>query len=210
MSKIPRTLNRDEERRLLRVTLEHTRGFRDHVIILLALKTGLREHEILALNIADVFNDVGHVRQAVQLGTYKGDSQAMNAENQLVWLTHPGLREKLATLLKAKGKAKHDVSPSAPLFTRARAGGRKSGRVDRAGRLTDRALRHIFNEWQTRAGFDRHFRFHDLRHTACTNYHELTGKIAAVQKFARHKSITSTSIYTHVSDEYQSTMTGRL
>ena len=45
----PPTLTDEEQRRLLQVTGEHRAGFRDHMIVSLALGTGLRMHEIAAL-----------------------------------------------------------------------------------------------------------------------------------------------------------------
>ena len=59
----------------------------------------------------------------------------------------------------------------------------------------------VFKRWQERAGFDRTFNFHALRHTACTNLYRASRDIRLTQRFARHKTITSTAIYTHPTDE---------
>lgn len=48
IAKPPRTLTELEQKLLLKTTGEHRDGFRDHVLISLALGTGLREHELLA------------------------------------------------------------------------------------------------------------------------------------------------------------------
>ena len=69
------------------------------------------------------------------------------------------------------------------------------------GRLSARQLRHAFRLWQERAGFERYFSFHSLRHSACTNLYRATRDIRLTQRFARHKSILSTAIYTHPTDE---------
>ena len=53
----PRTLTDTEIAKLLAVTGEHKDGFRDHVILSLALGTGLRIHEIVGLNVGDVSPD---------------------------------------------------------------------------------------------------------------------------------------------------------
>lgn len=203
-----RTLTDAEQRQLLRVTLEHREGLRDHVIILMALKTGLREMELCALNIGDVFEtDAGaaKVRRLLILHTYKNKVRAAPG-SQCVGLEHDGLRDKLAKLYSEKVRAGHDMSPQAPLFVRRRGGGRKSGRVDRGGRLTERALRSSFVAWQEALGWNRDttrfFRFHDLRHTACSRYYRVQGKdLMATKNFARHKSVVSTQIYTHITDE---------
>ena len=48
-ARTPRTLTEREQRALLKVTGEHRAGFRDHVLYAMALGTGLREHELIAL-----------------------------------------------------------------------------------------------------------------------------------------------------------------
>ena len=52
-----RTMTELEQAKLLKVTGEHARGFRDHVLFALALGTGLREHEALALDVGDITED---------------------------------------------------------------------------------------------------------------------------------------------------------
>lgn len=43
----------------MKVTGEHRAGYRDHVIFAVALGAGLREHELLALDVGDVFDEDG-------------------------------------------------------------------------------------------------------------------------------------------------------
>jgi integrase len=50
-ARTPRTLTEREQRALLKVTGEHRAGFRDHVLYAMALGTGLREHELIALSV---------------------------------------------------------------------------------------------------------------------------------------------------------------
>ena len=71
IAKPPRTLTDLEQKLLLKVTGEHRDGFRDHVIISFALGTGLREHEILALDLGDVFDDEGGAKRRVTLRVFK-------------------------------------------------------------------------------------------------------------------------------------------
>ena len=70
----PRTLTDVEQARLLKVTGEHRDGFRDHVLFALALGTGLREHELAALDVGDVLHDDGRVRRRIALRTFKRSS----------------------------------------------------------------------------------------------------------------------------------------
>src|SRR5690349_21181752 len=66
-----RTLTEREVALLLRTTGQHAAGWRDHVIMSIALGTGLREHEILALDIGDVFDEGGRAKRHVRLRVFK-------------------------------------------------------------------------------------------------------------------------------------------
>jgi site-specific recombinase XerD len=59
----------------------------------------------------------------------------------------------------------------------------------------------MFANWQQRAGFDRRFTFHHLRHTALTNIYRRTRDIRVVQRAARHANINTTTIYATPTDE---------
>jgi site-specific recombinase XerD len=54
---------------------------------------------------------------------------------------------------------------------------------------------------QQRAGFDRLYPFHCLRHSAVTNVYRKTRDLFLAQRFARHVSPLTTTVYTHPSDE---------
>ena len=183
----PKTLTELEQRLLLKASGEHRDGFRDHVIFSIALGTGLREHEILALNVGDVFDTDGKARRRLTLRVFKRSSD--EADLQEVVLPD-GVRAKLDKLHRWKKGNGEDLGADAPVF------------VSRKGnRLSARQLRHAFKVWQERAGFERSFNFHALRHTACSNLYRRTRDIRLTQRFARHRSILTTSIYAHPSDE---------
>ena len=183
----PRTLTEGEQRALLKVTGEHARGFRDHVLLSVALGTALREHEILALDMGDVFGPDGKPRRRVQLRVFKRSNS--DPDTQEVVLPD-NLRAKLDRFRGWKKRRGESLAPEAPLF------------VSRNGnRLSARQLRHAFGIWQERAGFERHVGFHCLRHSALTNIYRKTRDIRLTQRVARHRSITSTIRYAGPSDE---------
>jgi len=186
IARAPRTLSEREQRALLAVTGQHKDGFRDHVIFSLALGTALREHELLALDIGDVF-DAGRARRRVQLRVFKRSSDDVGMQEVIL---PDNTRAKLDKLLAWKRQAGESLGADAPVF------------VSRKGnRLSTRQLRHAFKQWQARADFDGLFSFHALRHTACTHLYRASRDIRLTQRFARHKTITSTAIYTHPTDE---------
>ncbi len=183
----PRTLTDREQRLLLRTTGEHRSGFRDHVIIATALATGLRSHELLALDVGDVFDSDGRCRRRLRLRVFKRSNDNPSAQEVVL---PDSLRAKFDKILRWKQTKGEGVAPEAPLF------------VSRNGnRLSGRQLRERFAQWQTRAGIDRPVSIHGLRHSSCTNLYRATKDLRLVQRFARHASITSTMRYAHPSDE---------
>jgi integrase/recombinase XerC len=183
----PRTLTSIEQARLLKVTGEHRDGFRDHVLFTLALGTALREHELAALDVGDVLLEDGRVRRRLTLRTFKRSTSEPAIQD--VFLPDSAWY-KLSKFIAWKRAQAESLEPTAPLF------------VSRRGlRIATRTLRHLFRLWQERAGFDRLFNFHALRHTALTNVYRATHDIRLTQRVARHKSVETTTIYAVPSDD---------
>ena len=182
----PRTLTDDEIGRVLRVSGEHRAGFRDHMVLSFALGCGLRQSEIVALDVEDVAKFEGgklRPRRTLQLRVFKRGGGHSDPEAQRVPLPD-GTFYKLEKYLKAEGRT------TGPLFL-----SRKGG-----ARLSTRGVRLLFRRWQLRAGIDRPFAFHHLRHTSITNIYRATRDVRIAQRFARHASLQTTTIYAHVSD----------
>jgi len=137
----PRTLTEREQRLVLKVTGEHRAGFRDHVLYAMALGTGLREHELVALDVGDVFDTGGKARRRIVLRVFKGADRTSGGQDVLA---PEGLRAKLNKLRDWKVRGRESVEADAPLF------------VSRLGqRLSLRQVRHGFRVWQERADFAR-------------------------------------------------------
>jgi integrase/recombinase XerC len=182
-----RTMTRHEQLLLLQTTGQRFDGYRDHVLLSLALATGLREHEVVGLNVGDVIGNDGKARRRVQLRIFKRSND--DARGQEVVLSST-VQAKLEKFFRWKRQHDEAMTADAPLF------------VSRKGnRLSTRQVRHAFKIWQERAGFERRFSFHSVRHSAITNLYDATRDIRLAQRFARHKSITSTQIYTHPTDD---------
>jgi len=178
----PPTLTRAEQEALLRATSAHPR---DHLLFSLALGTGLRLAEIVGLNVGDVFFPDGMPRGRIRLRR----EIAKNGRAGDVFLPD-ALKPKLRRFWDYKVRAGEDLGPHAPLFAN------QSG-----ARLSKRRVQVAFKVWQVRAGFDRLYPLHALRHTAVTNVYRASRDLFLAQRFARHVSPLTTTLYTHVSDE---------
>ena len=178
----PPTLTTNEQKLILRVTAKHSR---DHVIISMALGTGLRLGELVGLDVGDVFAPDGtpktrvRIRREIAKGGRAGD---VFLPDRLV--------TKMARFWKWKMRRGEQLDAAAPLFCA------QSGR-----RLSKRRVQFLWRQWQERAGFDRLYPFHSLRHSSVTNVYRQTRDLFLAQRFARHASPLTTTVYTHPSDD---------
>jgi site-specific recombinase XerD len=176
----PKSLTDHEVRHLLHATNRGERGLRDHVLLLLAVSTGLRVSELVALNAGDLVSGKG-VKSIVVLRpeTTKGhrDGEVVLAEK---------VRRKVGTYLSWKKDAGEALDRDDPLFV-SRGGGR-AGAL-RGSRLSIRTAEHLFGAWQARAGFERRANFHILRHTFATALLRKTKNVRLVQVACRHISL---------------------
>ena len=178
----PTTLTTDEQRLILRASAANVR---DHTIISLALGTGLRLAVLVGLEVGDAFAPDGtpRVRVRVRAAIAKGGRAAdVFLPDRLV--------AKLKRFWRWKRKRGEDLRSDAPLFAN------QSGR-----RISKRWAQFAWATWQRRAGFDRVYGFHALRHTAVTNVYRASRDLFLAQRFARHLSPLTTTVYTHPSDD---------
>jgi integrase len=189
----PRTLTDREVKQLLATVGESKAGFRDRVIISMALGMGLRQSEIVALNIGDVTRDRVKPMRSIQLRTFKSSKRKdARPREHIVHVpdaTWYLLEKYLRTPNPYTDCKPNEMVPEWPLFS-----------SRKGNRLSLRQVRGMFKVWQKKAGIDHDFRFHELRHTAITNVRKKRN-IRFAQMFARHASMATTVRYDHVSDE---------
>ena len=178
----PPTLTREEQRALLDASASHPR---DHLVFSVALGTGLRLGEIVGLNVGDVFFPDGRPKSRIRLraeiakGGRAGD----------VFLP-AALVRKLEDFRSYKLSRRERVDATAPLFC-------NQGRR----RISKRRVQVVFRAWQVIARFGRLYPFHGLRHSAVSNVYRASRDLFLAQRFARHASPLTTTIYTHPSDQ---------
>jgi len=178
----PQTLTHAEQVAILRASANN---LRDHLIYSLALGTGLRLAEIVGMNVGEVYTPDGKPRNRVRLraeiveGGRVGD----------VFLP-AALSAKLRRFWRHKATRREGLRPEDPLLC-------SQSRT----RISPRRVQFAFRTWQVKAGFDRLYPLHALRHTAITNVYRASRDLFLAQRFARHVSHLTTTVSTHPSDE---------
>ena len=157
----------------------------DGVIFFLVRGTGLHLTEIVGLNVGAVFAADGthrvrvRIRAEIAKGRRAGDLFLPDR-----------LLPKLKRFWTHKRKRGEGLLPGDPLFCS------QSRR-----RISKRRVQFAWRTWQKRAGFDRLYPFHSVRHSSITNVYRSSRDLFLAQRFARHASPLTTVIYTHPSDD---------
>jgi integrase len=141
--------------------------------------------EIVGLNVGDVYNGNGRPRIRIRIRpeiAKRGKVGDVFLPDKLV--------AKLRRFRAFKRQRGESLDSDAPLFC---SQSRK--------RISKRRVQYAWREWQKRAGFDRLYPFHCLRHSAITAVYRMTHDLFLAQRFARHVSPLTTTIYTHPSDQ---------
>jgi len=153
-------------------------ALRDHAILNLLLRTGLRTIEVVRANVEDVTSKSG---TRVLLVHGKGRSE----KDQFVILTDTAYRP-IADYLASRSK----VKAGEPLFTSA-------SNNSKGGRLTTRTVSGIAKKSLRSVGLDsREYTAHSLRHTTAVTIMRNGGSIEETQHVLRHSSPATTQIYT--------------
>ena len=178
----PTSLPIEEQRALLEVSAQHPR---DHLVISLALGTGLRLREIVGLDVGDLFFPTAEPRQRFLVRA----EIAKRGRVGDIFLPDV-LVSKVREFWQHKATRGESLAPEAPLLCSVP-----------YRRISPRHVQRIVRQWQVAAGFGRLYPFHSLRHTAVTNIYRASRNLFLAQRFARHASPMTTVLYTHPSDE---------
>lgn len=179
--KLPRALDRDDSRRLRRAVEPVTAGtdfdkMRRTAAVQLLLETGIRVGELVSI----ACQDVSLADKAIVIHG-KGNRQ------RLVYLYKRTLLRAIARYVERRSRiaTRHEE-----LF------------ISAVGTpLSTAQVRRELREIAASAGLARRVTPHMLRHTCATSWLESGLDIRFVQKLLGHHSISTTEIYTHVSDQ---------
>lgn len=144
--------------------------------ISILITTGIRVSELCAINIDDYSSSDSYIKIHG-----KGNRQ------RLVYLLAPHLNRHLSNYLSKRRKL--SIASERLFATEGRA------------TLTPPLVRSALKQMAKNAGITKNVTPHMLRHTCATDWLESGLDIRYVQKLLGHHSISTTEIYTHVSDQ---------
>lgn len=178
--RLPKFLDWSELRGLLAAPdVETPLGLRDRAMLELLYATGMRVGEVVALSVASVD---WQEREIVVFG--KGSKE------RVVLMDEPSVALLERYVRQARPHLVGSHADDGHLF------------VNRQGRgLSQRSVQRMLRKYVAAAGIDQRISPHTLRHTFATHLLEGGADLRVVQELLGHASLSTTQIYTHVSQE---------
>lgn len=161
------------------------RALRDRALLELLFSTGLRVSEVCHLDRSSVNLDKGEF-------SVRGKGEKI----RVVFLSETA-RVALKTYLSRRRDVDRAMLVRIPKGKKAE---HQQAKIDNL-RLTPRSVQRIIKFYATKAGISRRVTPHTLRHSFATDLLISGADIRSVQTMLGHSSITTTQIYTHITDK---------
>ena len=178
-------LHYDEVSSLLsQIDLDTEAGLRDRAIIELLFSSGLRVSELVNLN-----------RDHINLNRREFMVRGKGQKDRPVFVSK-GAAERVSDYLASR----HDSL--VPLFI---SYSRFTGQTDTSGdyrRLQSRSIQRMVSHYAKMAGITKHVSPHTLRHSFATDLLMNGADLRSVQAMLGHSNISTTQVYTHVTDQH--------
>lgn len=178
---LPKHLTKEEVQQLLDTakSQDTPEGRRDSAMLEMLYATGLRVTELVSLDVGDVNLDDGYVR-----------TMGKGSKERITYL-HPQAVESLRDYLKkARPKLAKEKKEKAIFLNR------------RGERLTRQWVWAIMKNNASKAGIKKSIAPHVLRHSYATHMLQNGAPLRYVQELLGHANISTTQIYTHLTDEH--------
>ena len=178
-------LHYDEVQAMLdEIDLNTETGLRDRAIIELLFSGGLRVSELCNLN-----------RDDINLERKEFVVRGKGSKDRPIFID-----DSAASRVKDYLAVRHDSLPA--LFLN---NSRNQGTTDTKGdyrRLTPRSIERIIEKYTKAAGITKHVTPHTLRHSFATDLLMNGADLRSVQSLLGHSNISTTQIYTHITDTH--------
>ena len=175
-------LNKEQMERLLNQPLLSTKeGLRDRTIMELLFSSGLRVSELVALN-----------RNQIDLTTREFGIVGKGGRSRLVFIS-----KHAASFIEKYLRSRNDTLT--PLFINHI---KRNGLIvsEDSSRLSCRSIQNIVKKYVRKAKLPVEATPHTLRHSMATDLLRAGADLRSIQELLGHKNISTTQIYTHVTD----------
>ena len=169
---------------LNQIPIDTETGLRDRAILELLFSTGLRISELIALN-----------RDSVNLERKEFMVRGKGQKDRPVFVS-----ESAALAVADYLSERKDSLPA--LFLNNSKNQPLAGSSGDYRRLTPRSVERIINKYVRAAGITKHVTPHTLRHSFATDLLMNGADLRSVQSLLGHSNISTTQIYTHVTDPH--------
>ena len=163
------------------------KSLRDRSILELLFSAGLRVSELTSIN-----------RDQINIGRQEFSVKGKGDKIRIVFIS-----DTAKNALEKYLNKRIDIDPA--LFVRfskkSAQGGSASGGKKEDKRLTPRSIQRIVKYYAAKAGIVKDVHPHTLRHSFATDLLSNGADIRSVQTMLGHSSITTTQIYTHITNQ---------
>jgi len=174
--RLPSFLTTEEIERLLKAPdLSKPVGQRDRALLELLYASGLRVSELVSLNLEQIDLDTREIRV-----------WGKGAKERIVLMGRPAAESLSAYLTQGRTNLLGEKKNRALFLNRY------------GGRLTERMVQKILEDYTRLAGIGKKVHPHMLRHTFATHLLDGGADLRVVQELLGHANLSSTQIYTHV------------
>lgn len=175
LERLLKTPNEDGKR-------DDIKSLRDRAILELLFSTGLRVSELCSLS------------REIDLSRDEFSVRGKGEKVRVVFLS-PEAKSAVREYLKARG----DIDDA--LFISHHKGASAAEKKNKSLRLTSRSIERIVNFYAKKASISQKVTPHVLRHSFATDLLENGADLRSVQAMLGHSNISTTQIYTHVTDK---------
>lgn len=172
------------DRILAEIPLDNETGLRDRAILELLFSSGLRVSELINLN-----------RDHINLERREFMVRGKGQKDRPVFIS-----DQAAEAISDYLAERHDKLPA--LFLNNSRNRPDADMKNDERRLTSRSVERIVNKYVRLAGITKHVTPHTLRHSFATDLLMNGADLRSVQSMLGHSNISTTQIYTHVTDPH--------